>query len=120
MGLDTYFNKHKILEIGYFKEVNFLVRFFEENCGFNADYQVPLQIEKENIIELKDRCEKVLNDNSLAEELLPTCSGLFFGDTDYNENYFSNVKEILSFCKKLIPQFDELADDEYIEFSTWY
>ena len=37
-------------------------------------------------------CDKVLDDNSLAEELLPTRSGFFFGSTDYDEWYFEDIK----------------------------
>lgn len=35
---------------------------------------------------------KVMSNTELAEELLPTTSGFFFGSTDYDQWYYSDVK----------------------------
>lgn len=118
MGLDIFFEKHRT--IGYFRKVNFLVKYFG-NLGFDIENQTPFYISKENIEDLIKRCEEVLEDHSKARELLPTMSGFFFGSTDYNEYYFEDVKEVLKYCKeKLLPMFDNLDDKESIYFSTWY
>ena len=108
MGLDIWFMKKTCKEVGYFRKVNFLVKYFEE-LGFDVENQIPFQISKENVIDLLNRCNAVLNDNSTAEILLPTRSGFFFGDTDYNEYYFDNVKEVKKFIEEtLLPEFDSL------------
>lgn len=60
MGLDIYLTKKKRSEIGYFRKVNFLVKFFEKK-GFDVPNQTPLVIKRED-----------------AEELLSTMSGFFF------------------------------------------
>lgn len=119
MGLDLFFSRRSERYIGYFRKVNFLVKYFE-NKGFDVENQTPLDISKEEIEELIDRCEKVLQNNDLAKELLPTMSGFFFGSTDYDEYYFDSVKEVLEYCKTLLPMFDELDEGEHICFSTWY
>jgi hypothetical protein len=41
-------------------------------------------------------CKKVTADNSLAELLLPSASGFFFGGTNYDEWYFEDVKNTIS------------------------
>jgi len=120
MGLDIYFTKKSAEEIGYFRKVNFLVKFFEDR-GFDTPNQTPLKITKEDAEELLHRCDKVLSDRSLAEILLPTMSGFFFGCTDYDEYYFEDVQEVRDYLKNtLLPEFDKLGSNETIYFETWY
>lgn len=120
MGLDIYFYRNKKREIGYFRKVNFLVAFFEKK-GFDTPKQAPLEISLEDAEELLNLCEQVLEDHSKAKELLPTCEGFFFGDTDYDEYYFSDVEEVRDYLKnELIPHFQTLDENEYITFETWY
>lgn len=57
----------------------------------------------------------------MAETLLPTMEGFFFGSTDYDEYYFEDVKEVRDYVKDiLLPQFDKLGSNESIFFETWY
>lgn len=120
MGLDIYFHKVKRREIGYFRKVNFLVAFFEKK-GFATAEQTSLQINKQDAEELLDLCNQVLADSSKAEELLPTMAGFFFGSTDYDKYYFQDVEEVRDWIvSDLLPAFDSLGDNDYIEFSTWY
>lgn len=118
MGLDIFFERHKV--VGYFRKVNFLVRYFAD-LGFDVENQTPFGITKEQVVDLRDRCETVLNDHSQAEDLLPTMSGFFFGSTDYDGYYFNDVEQVLKYCNEiLLPMFDELDNEEGIYFSTWY
>ena len=119
MGLDIYFFKKK--EIGYFRKVNFLVKYFANNHHMDVDDQIPVYVEKDAVIDLLDRCNKVLENHELAEELLPTMSGFFFGNTKYDEYYFENVERVRDYIKdKLLPMFDSLEENEFIEFDIWY
>ena len=47
---------------------------------------------------------KVIKDTSICEELLPTCSGFFFGNTDYNEWYVQDIDYTIDLLKKLIKE----------------
>lgn len=118
MGLDLFFERHKV--VGYFRKVNFLVKYFEE-LGFDVEHQIPLYINKEQILELVDRCQKVLKDHTLAKELLPTMEGFFFGSIDYDKYYYDDIEQVLKYCEEtLLPMFSELDDNEGIYFNTWY
>lgn len=120
MGLDLYFEKHKIKEIGYFRKVNFLVPFFQfHNPSLdNLDFMI---IDKEIAEDLLSRCNKVLENRENAEKFLPTTSGFFFGSTEYDEYYIKDVEAVQDFCKnELIPALDNLKDDEKIMFRMWY
>ena len=120
MGLDVYFTRKKTSSLGYFRKVNFLVKYFAD-LGFDVDHQTPFCINKGDIKELLDRCNEVLENHDLAEELLPTMSGFFFGNTDYNEYYFDDVKQVKDYIEnELLPEFDNLTSDEDIYFETWY
>lgn len=120
MGLDIFFTKRKSDNIGYFRKVNFLVKYFED-LGFDVENQTPFAVSKEDIEVLLSRCKQVLKNHDLAEELLPTMEGFFFGSTDYDEAYFDDVKRVRDYIKNdLLPKFDELKEDETIYFETWY
>lgn len=120
MGLDVYFTKVKRKEIGYFRKVNFLVAFFEKK-GFDVPNQTPLAISKEDAEELLSKCEEVLLDHSKGPELLPTMSGFFFGNTDYNDYYYKDVEAVRDYVRdELLPEFDTLKREEDILFETWY
>lgn len=123
MGLDITFNKkskEEYEEIGYFRKVNFLVQFFED-AGHEIENCVPIIVSKEDAYSLKECCEQVLEDHNLASTHLPTCSGFFFGSTDYDKHYFEDVERVLDFCNEiLIPEIKSLEKDEQIEFEIWY
>lgn len=94
-------------EDAYFRKVNFVYHFFspklQNECCF---------VTKEDLKELISRCKRVLKNKSkrLAEELLPTQSGFFFGSTDYDEYYFDDVKDCKMQMKKLLKGFNEEKD----------
>lgn len=118
MGLDINFIKTK--KIGYFRKVNFLVRFFESR-GYDIDNMTLISIDREDAEELLERCHMVLEDHSRADELLPTTSGFFFGNTEYNEEYFQDVREVKNYIRFiLLKEFDNLKDDEEINFNIYY
>ena len=120
MGLDIFLTKKKRSEIGYFRKVNFLVKFFEKK-GFDVPNQTPLVIKREDAEELLSKCEEVLLDHSKGPELLPTMSGFFFGSTDYDDYYYDDVEAVRDYVKdKLLPEFDTLEEGEDIYFETWF
>lgn len=99
-------------EDAYFRKVNFIYAYFQ-----NKLVEEEAWVTREDLEDLIDKCEKILADHSLAEELLPTQSGFFFGSTDYDDWYFSDVKSCLKQMTKLLK---ELKDDEQIFVSmSW-
>lgn len=130
MGLDIYFYKGKSLaqsreerikediaafekadeegemldEDLYFRKVNLLVRYFDynENCSYKP-------IEKEEVEELLERCDKVLEvkNTDVSMEYLPTCCGFFFGSTDYDEWYYTVVGSVKEAFESLKIDWDK-------------
>lgn len=49
---------------------------------------------------------KYVKDPSVAEELLPSTSGFFFGSTDYDEWYVENIKNTIDIITKVLETTD--------------
>ena len=96
----------------YFRKVNFVYEFFRYNMVDECCFASKGELE-----DLVSRCEKVLADHSLAEELLPTCCGFFFGSTDYDEWYYKDVEDCKKQISELIKKFDEGTDKVLFIFS---
>jgi hypothetical protein len=76
----------------------------------------PHHVERDQLRELRDRCQRVLDDHALAEDLLPAQSGFFFGGTDYNEYYFQDLEHTI----KIIDKCLALPQDWSFEYcSSW-
>ena len=61
---------------------------------------------------------KLIQDSSVAEELLPTTSGFFFGGTNYDEYYLDDIKETINIITHVLETTD--FDKEMIYYvSSW-
>ena len=93
-----------VFEVGYWRKANHIHRWFVENCQNGIDNCGYYFVSREDLIRLKNICEKVIKDIKKAKELLPTYSGFFFGSMDYDEDYLKDVEdtiEIINKCLKL-------------------
>lgn len=99
-------------EDAYFRKVNFIYKYFQ--CKL-VDEQC--FIEKEDLLDIIERCEKVLEDDTQADELLPTQCGFFFGSTDYDDYYFDNVADCKKQMEHLLEDFDDNTDIIYVVMS---
>lgn len=59
---------------------------------------------------------KLIEDSRIAEDLLPTQSGFFFGSTDYDEYYLADLIETK---KQLEPLLAEESDGDYFYSCSW-
>lgn len=61
---------------------------------------------------------KVIKDSSVAKSLLPTASGFFFGDTEYNEYYYSDICHTIDVLTKVLKDVD--FEEYYVTYqSSW-
>lgn len=49
---------------------------------------------------------KIVIDSSVAEELLPSCSGFFFGGTSYDQWYVYDVAETIKIIERVLATTD--------------
>lgn len=100
----------------YWRKANHFHNWFVSNVQDGNDDCGEYYVSIEQLKELRDTCRKVLADHSLAEELLPTQSGFFFGGTDYDDWYFESVQETADKLDKLI---DSQGKGDYYYSSSW-
>lgn len=81
------------IEIGYWRKANEIHNWFVNNVQDGEDNCAEYWVSKENIESLLATVREVLNNPKLAEKLLPTQGGFFFGPTEYDEYYFAGLRE---------------------------
>lgn len=101
---------------GYWRKANAIHKWFVDNVQDGIDDCKEYYVEEEKLKELLDVCNKVKENHSLAKELLPTQSGFFFGDTEYNDWYFNDIDLTIEILEKQIKDADEY--DFYYQ-SSW-
>jgi hypothetical protein len=106
------------LPVGYWRKANQIHNWIVKNVQDDVDNCGEYYFSEEKRQELKEACEKVIEDVSLASELLPTSSGFFFGSTDYDEYYLEELQatvDILNRCQK----DSKLAEASFYYSSSW-
>ena len=78
--------------MAYWRKCNQIHQWFVDNVQDGEDNCGTYFVSRDNLTELLDLCKQVLADHSKADELLPTQGGFFFGSTDYDEWYFSDLE----------------------------
>jgi hypothetical protein len=107
--------KYIIEEAGYWRKQNQIHRWFVENIQNGTDDCGEYYVSKADLETLLELCEKVKADHSLAEELLPSASGFFFGGTDYDEWYYNGIDNTIEILKEAL----EDENGEYLYSSSW-
>jgi hypothetical protein len=85
-------------EIGYWRKANQIHKWFVDNVQEGKDDCGDYYVSHENLAKLKDICQKVLDNPNLGSQLLPTTSGFFFGNTDYDQDYLDDLRETIKIC----------------------
>ena len=88
--------------MGYWRKANQIHNWFVLNVQDGDDNCGSYYVSRENLEELKDLCVQVLADPELAEDLLPTSSGFFFGSTDYDSGYASDLMETIEIIDRCL------------------
>jgi len=101
----------------YWRKANAMHKFFTD---INEQYESCeyVEVTKDMLGDLLNRCAEVLADKSKASELLPTTSGFFFGSTEYDDWYFNSLKNTI---QEIIPILaDGDIKDEDLYYYGWY
>jgi hypothetical protein len=117
MGLDMYLEKRTKEKGIYWRKSNWFHKWFIYNVQNGEDDCGEYKVSVDKLKDLRELCSRVIEDNSLAESLLPTYPGCFFGSYDYTEWYFSDIRETKGKLDKLIKEHKE--GTEYWYQSSW-
>ena len=97
------------VKVGYWRKDNQIHSWFVNNVQGGEDDCGEYRVSREQLLELRDVCRKVADDNSLAEELLPPQDGFFFGGTELDEWYFEGIKATIAILDRILsnPKFED-------------
>ena len=98
--------------VGYFRKVNCVYRYFEDKLTDETAW-----VTKDECEDIVKRCSAVLENPDLASELMPTRNGFFFGSTEYDKYYFSDLRDVRKQFKSFIKYFKTDDDLVFIHMS---
>jgi hypothetical protein len=129
----------------YWRKANHIHNWFVNNIQDGDDNCKEYYVDKEQLQELLDVCKKVkesleaskfeeseeeedfftkekfrykiFTDTEVAEELLPTTPGFFFGNTNYNSYYLNDLNDTIEGLEKVIAEDNPNA--EFYYRSSW-
>jgi hypothetical protein len=107
--------KYIIEEAGYWRKANAIHKWFVDNCQNGVDDCRDAYVGFDDLQALLDLCRIVIIDKSKAEQLLPSTSGFFFGNTEYDEWYYNDIQNTIEILEKAV----EDKDGEYYYSSSW-
>lgn len=104
---------HTETPVAYWRKANQIHNYFVKECGNGVDDCTRIYVSGAKLKELVDRCKMSLVDRTVAEKLLPTKDGFFFGSTDYDDDYLDDLRYTIDKLK------DCDFDGEYIYQASW-
>ncbi len=106
--------KYVIEDVGYWRKANHIHQWFVTNVQDGVDECQTSYVSFTKLKVLLDVCKQVVETPALASELLPTQGGFFFGSTEYDEEYFNDVKETITMLESILSEEGaETSDYEY-------
>ena len=106
-------------EVCYWRKANQIRQWFVDNCDYPAGGNCEeVEVTKEDLESLVETCRKVLENPTLANELLPRSDGFFFGSTLYDEWYFEQLEDTVNGCEDVIRSTN--WEKEKVVYSDWW
>ena len=105
------------IEVGYWRKANQIHRWFVQNVQDGEDDCGYYSVSKQDLIDLRDLCKKIVENKELAATELPTESGFFFGNTEYDDWYYQDLAETIEIIDKALTLDHHQWDFEY--HSSW-
>ena len=107
-------------EVLMWRKANAIHNWFVQNVQEGVDDCGEYEVSEEDLRKLLKDVEEVLKDKSKAPEILPTTEGFFFGSTDYDEDYFDDLKYTAKGIKNVLRI--KANNDSFVSFeygSSW-
>ena len=111
--------QYVIEEVGYWRKANAIHQWFVNNVQNGKDECQESYVETDQLKTLLDLVQRVKVDHSLAEELMPTQGGFFFGDTNYDKYYFEDLDVTEQILTTVLAEQGEHPSAEILYRSSW-
>ena len=101
-----------VIQVGYWRKANHIHKWFVDNIQEGENNCRNYDVSKEQLKDLLKLCKEIKEENSKAEELLPSQEGFFFGSYEYDEWYFDGINETIEIIERVL-KIDEDWSFEY-------
>lgn len=106
-------------EVAYWRKANAIHQWFVDNVQDGKDdCRVHRELTKSDLLKLRDLAHEVYTNQDLAEELLPTQSGFFFGSTSYDDWYIQDIINTIGQIDSILKTTDFNTEALYY-VSSW-
>lgn len=124
-GVPVKINLDKVTEItescGYWRKANQIHRWFVDNVQDGNDDCKQYYVSEEKLKELLDICLQIKENPTLAENLLPTSQGFFFGSDEYDEYYMDDIDNTIDILSTILNDIEiNHKDDVKLRGSIYY
>lgn len=103
--------------VAYWRKANMIHAWMLKKARVEDECQ-RIYVPREWLLELWNTCIKVLENRSRAKYLLPTLDGFFFGNTQYGNDYFEDVKWTRDQLGKILERPKDVWV-EYVYQASW-
>lgn len=104
-------------EIKYWRKANAIHRWFVENLQDGIDQCQETWVDPQHLFELRDLCERVLENPQRANELLPASDGFFFGSAEYDTYYLSTITDTRDWLRGFLTRY---SLNDYSGYDFYY
>ena len=104
------------ITVAYWRKANQVHAWFVENCQDGKDECQETYIERHQLEELRDLCNKAVDEQDA--NLLPPRSGFFFGSTEVDEFYWSDIEHTRKVLNDILSD-ETLKDYDFYYRSSW-
>lgn len=110
-------------EVAYWRKANQIHHWMEAHLnGGNSTNVEHLAINLEQLAGLRQTCQRVLDDPSLAQELLPPKDGYFFGSVEVDDRYLEQLRYTIKVIDEVMAHEAALSppgSGQYYYWSWW-
>lgn len=103
----------------YWRKANAIHKWFVDNVQDGKDDCGVYSVDVTQLEKLLKLCKQVKDNPKDAPELLPTCSGFFFGATEYDKGYMSEIEYTIKSLEKIIKEHEKEVDTWFTYRSSW-
>ena len=105
--------------VAYWRKANSIHQWFVDNCAKGVDECQPIYVSRKDLEDLRDLVKDVLIHRNKASVALPTASGFFFGSTEYDEWYWSDLEYTVKELDRVLIQTFGDEGVSFIYQASW-